>query len=42
MPGGFDAMNSFIRDSIHSALLSMRTRFEEDFEQAMETMAKHR
>ena len=34
MPGGFDAMNDFIRASIHSALLSMRSRFEENFEQA--------
>ncbi|CAE7880526.1 unnamed protein product, partial [Symbiodinium sp. KB8] len=33
MPGGFDAMNDFIRASIHSALLSMRSRFEENFEQ---------
>jgi len=40
MPGGFDSMNEFIRNSIHNALLSVRARFDEDFKQVLTSLRK--
>ncbi|CAE7801440.1 unnamed protein product [Symbiodinium sp. CCMP2456] len=36
MPGGFDAMNSFVRTSIEEALLSVKTRFDQEFGKAIQ------
>ncbi|CAE7034725.1 Fras1 [Symbiodinium sp. CCMP2592] len=38
MPGGYDAMNAFVRASIREALLSVKTRFEEDFKKMLDRL----
>ncbi|CAK8993365.1 unnamed protein product [Durusdinium trenchii] len=42
MPGGFDAVNGFVRSSIRDSLLTMHQRFEEDFAQVLQTLQASR